>query len=444
MSAAYASNDVVSAMVPEPDGAPRLLPLDVLRGVAILAILFMNMDGMGAAMEGFFLGDPRLLGWTELDRIVWWTRQLFAEGTARCLLELLFGAGMVILTDRAAATLPGGRVLRDYAWRNVVLLLFGLAHVFLLLWPGDILHTYALAALATMGLRRLRPRLLLTLGLALATLQLVGGVADALVADRQRAAVDAAGTHAVPTAAERSLIAADDRDRAARARDRADALARIAAEDRARSGSAVGWVRSLWGSFLHMQSLWLEPFFVGEAASVMLVGAALFRWGVLQGGRSAWFYLGLTVAGYGLGLPLRAWAAYALTRFHDAPSLAPAFGEWARILVALGHLGLVMLLLRTGLGARALRPFAAAGRTALTIYIAQTLTCLWVLYPPWGFAFYGRQGWVGLMTTALLVDAGLLAAAVWWTRRSAIGPVEWAWRSIVAGRRLPMRLPRAP
>lgn len=428
-----------TAPSPEPDGAPRLLQLDILRGIAILGILPMNMDGMGAAMNGFFLSDPRRLGWTGLDQLIWWTRQLLAEGTARCLLEMLFGAGMVILTERAATRLPESQVPRDYAWRNVVLFLFGLAHVFLLLWPGDILHTYALAALICMGLRHLRPRLLLTLGLSLATLQLAGGALDATVAARQRAAIAELRTHPAPTPADRQAIASDDREREDHVRDRADALARIAAEDRARTGSARSWVASLWGSFLYVESLGLEPFFVLEAASVMLVGAALFKLGVLQGALGRRFYLGLIVTGYSLGLSLRAWAAHALTRFDDAPSLAPAFAEWARLLVTLGHLGLVTLLLGTAVGARVLRLFAAAGRTALTTYLLQTLICLWVIYPPWGLGLYGRQDWAGLMTTALLVDAALLALAVWWVRRFAIAPVEWAWRSLVAGRRLPFR-----
>ena len=46
----------------EPDGAPRLAVLDILRGIAILGILFMNINDMGASMEGSGY-DARLLGW---------------------------------------------------------------------------------------------------------------------------------------------------------------------------------------------------------------------------------------------------------------------------------------------------------------------------------------------------------------------------------------------
>ena len=174
----------------EPDGAPRMALLDILRGIAILGILFMNIEAMGGPFNALFLGDPRPLGWTATDQIAWWLKEIVAQGTARCLLEMLFGAGMVILTDRAATRMGEWRLLRDYVWRSIVLTLFGLAHVFVLLWPGDILHTYGLAAIVVVGLRRLRPRLLLTIGLAMATMQLVdqGSATIASTMERQHVA----------------------------------------------------------------------------------------------------------------------------------------------------------------------------------------------------------------------------------------------------------------
>lgn len=424
----------------EPDGAARLPVLDILRGLAILGILFMNMEGMGGAMNAFFVPDPRRLGWGAADQVVWWTKQLVAEGTARCLLELLFGAGMVILTDRAAMRMGEAAVLRGYAWRNLVLFGFGLAHVFLLLWPGDILHTYAIAALVCMGLRRSRLRLLITLGLTLATVQLAGGVADIAAARMERATAAELARRPSLTSTERQTLTEYARARHDRAQARATAVAAIATEDAARTRDARGWVSGLWTSFIGMERQGYEIAFVWEAASTMLIGAALFRLGILQGGRSRRFYVTMTVVGYAVGLSLRGWAAWALTRFDDGLSVAPAFGEYARLLVTLGHVGLVQLLMTSSAGARVLRPFGAAGRTALTLYGLQTIVTMWLLYPPWGLALYGHQGWAALMLTALAIDAVLLVLAVWWVRHFAIAPVEWAWRSIVAGRRLPFGL----
>ena len=443
-----------------PDGAPRIASLDILRGIAILGILFMNINDMGASLLASS-EDIRHLGWTAADRFAWLLRAIFADGTARGLLELLFGAGMVILTERGtAATATTDRwprwwqaalhhvlgpwpVLRDYYRRNLVLFGFGMVHVFVLLWPGDILHTYALAALVAFLLRRLEPKLLLGLGLTLAVLQIYEGGYDYVVlsaarteANRLEQVAAAGGTLAVDQA---DLMAQAREDRERLADDRAERAEQIALEDKRRTGTFRTWAQAQWAGSLFRQREGTEAFALKEAIATMLIGAALYQWGVIQGLRSRLFYWLLLAGGYGFGLTSRAVGALTQLRFDDAPSILWALSEPARLATTGGHIALIQLLLTSPVGARLLRPFSAAGRTALSIYVAQTLICLWLLYPPFALAWYGKQGWLALMITALAIDAALLLGANWYVRRYRIAPVEWAWRSLTAGRPLPFR-----
>lgn len=412
---------------------PRIAVLDILRGVAILGILFMNVSDMGQSIHASF-NDVRHLGWTPADRVAWWVRQIVADGTARCLLELLFGAGMVILTDRAARVMDERAVIRGYQARNWILFGFGLVHVFVLLWPGDILHSYAIAAIVAVWFRRWRPRWLIAMGLCAAVAQLGIGVASYAAVEREQALVVARDAGRAMTARERAVVARPERQ----ARDQ---RATIAREDAARSGTARTWAAAAWGYFLEVQRDGTEFSIVWEALSVMLIGTASFRLGILQGARSRRFYVALAIAGYAIGLPLRAIGAYETTRFDDAPQTIWATYEIARIATTMGHVALINLIVATARGAKALRPFAAAGRVALTIYVAQTIVGLWILFPPFGFALYGRFGWAPLMGIALAIDAVLLAGAMLYVRQFAIGPVEWAWRSLVETRLLPWRTP---
>lgn len=366
---------------------------------------------------------------------------MLANGTARCLLEMLFGVGMVILTDRAATRMGGWHVLRAYAFRNLVLFGFGVVHVLVLLWPGDILHTYGIAALIAVLFRRAKPRLMFAVGLSLAVAQLVlAPIIVHTVRSRQEAgAALAVRAHdGLPmVAAERKQLA-DWRERQAE-RTKADTEQRtaIAQENRARTGTALTWAQAAWHSIANFEKNLAELFAIWESAATMLIGAALYRWGVIQGSRSRRFYAVAVVLGYAFGFAARAALGTAVLRFDHQPTYAFMFNEFSRLATTLAHLSLVNLLLTTALGARLLRPFIAAGRTALSIYIAQTLVCLWVLYPPWGLQLYGRGGWAVLMETAVAVDSALLLGANLWVRHFAIAPVEWAWRSILAGRRLP-------
>ncbi len=440
----------------EPDGAPRIASLDILRGIAILGILFMNINEMGASRNASFR-DIRHIGWTTADQVAWWLRAVFADGTARCLLEMLFGVGMVILTDRAAAAIGQAEprhwsahardalfgpwpVMRGYYWRNLVLFAFGLVHVFILLWPGDILHSYGLAALIAFLFRRLEPKMLLALGLSGALFQLGAGGYDYLTAAPERAEaarLEAARAHGgVLTPAQTEQVEALQDLRKRRVERDADIAREVAAEDTARIGTLHTWAGAQWRAILGFGD---ELLVLWEAASVMLTGAALFKWGVIQGRRSRRFYLIQLLAGYAIRLSSRPDGALAETQFNYTPSVMWAMYEAARIATTLGHIALIQLLLTTAAGTRLLRPFEAAGRTALSIYIGQTLICLWLLYPPFALGLYGKQGWMALMLTALAIDAVLLLAANGYVRHYRIGPVEWAWRSLIAWRRLPVR-----
>jgi uncharacterized protein len=184
--------------------------------------------------------------------------------------------------------------------------------------------------------------------------------------------------------------------------------------------------------------------------AVILLGAALFKSGILQGARAPRFYARMAIGWYALAVPVRAVSTYVAGRVDDTVTIMWAFNEWARIAMTLGHVGLILFLLTTLRGRALLHPLAAAGRTALSIYLLQTVICLWVLYPTWGLGLFGRQGWAGMMLTAAAVDALLLALAVWWVKRFDTAPAEWAWRSLAAGRALPfgrkpmVRVPDAP
>ena len=76
----------------------RINSLDVIRGIALLGILLMNINGMGLP---FAYSDPTIAGGSEgLNLQVWIANNMFFEGTMRGLFTMLFGAGAILLTSR--------------------------------------------------------------------------------------------------------------------------------------------------------------------------------------------------------------------------------------------------------------------------------------------------------------------------------------------------------
>ncbi|MCC5862041.1 MAG: hypothetical protein JJT93_09055, partial [Gammaproteobacteria bacterium] len=131
-----------STSTPFGPAADRLLHLDVLRGFALLGILFVNFEWFTRPLQAIVFGaEPGLEG---VDRVVNFTIKTLAEGKFYALFSMLFGAGFALMASRALAHDTAFRGL--YFRRLLLLALFGVAHL-LLIWAGDILLVYALCGM---------------------------------------------------------------------------------------------------------------------------------------------------------------------------------------------------------------------------------------------------------------------------------------------------------
>lgn len=361
-------------VVPVPAASrARLDVLDVLRGFAILGIFLINLPSMGSTGGGIETTSS-----SAVDVIAQTFTDLFFEGTQRGILQMLFGAGMILLTTKAM--LPDGPVsIADtYLRRNMWLVLFGLLHIFVVRWGYDILHVYGLAALFLFTFRKLSAPTALALGLSIAiTVQLIGG-----------------GIHG-------------------------SELPKNTTNNPTEVDAIQMWYDSVKGL-----GLWST---VAEAFGTMLIGVALFKWGIIQGLRSCRFYLALMILGYSIGLILRISALENLSQ----PAMGPNPSELGRLFMTIGHIGLINMLWQNQIGARLLAPFMATGRTAFTLYVMQSVIGIWLLWASWGPLTQLRFGAAGILVTAVLVLALQVVLANLWLRKFDGGPLEMLWRRLV-------------
>jgi uncharacterized protein len=181
---------------------------------------------------------------------------------------------------------------------------------------------------------------------------------------------------------------------------------------------------------------------IWRVGALMLLGMALMKLDVLSGERSTRFYKSLTLVGYGVGLPLAITSAVLLEANEFDPLFVARYGGipnyFGSVLVALGHIGVVMLVLKSGALKGLSDRFAAVGRMALSNYLAHSLVMTSLFYG-YGLGLYAevprfpQQGFVlALIGLQLLVSA-------WWLERFRFGPAEWLWRSLTYLQRQPMR-----
>jgi uncharacterized protein len=394
----------------------RVHSLDVLRGFALLGILVMNIQSFSMISAAYM--NPAAYGdLTGANRWVWILSHVLTDQKMYGIFSMLFGAGILLMTGRAEASrgTSAGLHYRRMAW----LLLFGLLHAHLF-WYGDILYPYALCGMIVYLFRRRSPRTLLIL----AGVFFAIGSAIYLVTGWS---MQFWSPEAVTAFAQDSWLPTAEKVQAELAAYRGGWLQQVPA----RSEEAI-----------FMQTLIFLVAIVWKTVGNMLLGMALFKFGVLSAMRSRAFYTRLAVAGFLVGLPMVSFGVW--HNFAAGWDVRYSFfsgsqyNYWGAIVVDMGWIGLWMLVCASSGFAWLKGSLGAVGRTAFSNYILQTLIATTLFYGH-GFGLFGSVNRVGQILICVAIWAVQLGIAPIWMRHFEYGPLEWVWRSLTYWRKMPMR-----
>ncbi len=140
----------------------RIQSMDVMRGVAVLGILLMNIPGF-STHEFFLFWHDALKGEATANGIIFKTSMILFDGKMRGLFTLLFGAGLMLFIENKND--DSLQVADLYFKRMTWLLFFGLVDAYVLLWGGDVLYEYAMCGIFAFAFRTMKPRNLLFMSL---------------------------------------------------------------------------------------------------------------------------------------------------------------------------------------------------------------------------------------------------------------------------------------
>jgi uncharacterized protein len=428
-----------SPMRPGPVSAnERIAGLDTLRGVAVLGILFMNIYGFAMPFSAY--SNPLMMGGTEPHNLgTWFVTHFLFDQKFMSIFSMLFGAGAVLMSGRAASR--GVEFGPIYYRRMFWLLLLGALHGYLL-WFGDILFAYAAIGMLVFPLRNARPQTMIIVACLMLPVALLLSYGNASYLEKTRADVAE-----IERLQEQGETLSDEQ--LEKLEDWPDTRAFLAPteEDVQRDvdaylGDYLGIVTFRAKDVAFIQLVGIPYFGIWRIGGLMLLGMALMRLSVFSGGRSADFYQRLMLAGYSLGLPLTIFSGLDLYAHQFDTVYAFRYGNIANyfgsLFVAFGHVGLILLVVKTGFVPRLMRRFAAVGRMALTNYLLHSLI-LTSLFYGYGLGFYGQVPRFAQMGFVVAVIALQLYLSPWWLARFRFGPFEWLWRSLTYWQLQPMR-----
>jgi uncharacterized protein len=402
----------------------RYQSIDAVRGFAVLGILLMNIVGMG--LPTFAYVSPAYWGGhTGADLWAWAINYVLSDGKFRGLFTMLFGASMLLITDRAEGRNPGPAAThyRRVWWLFVI----GMLHAYFLFF-GDILVTYALAGALVFPLRKLGPKTLIGIGVAVLLALLGKDLFEVIYIKAVQTAV-AAGT-ATPgqtdiwTSAQLLLNAPRSMG------EQEIQLMRGGFLEALQSRAQASWI---------IQTQFMPTEEIPEAVGQMLIGAGLFRLGFFTLGWSSRAYARMVAVGYLVGVPVTAWLAWKTVQVDFEPVARRLFEVLTappRPFIALAHASLLMLIIRSGALKGLVSRLEAAGRMAFSNYLSTSIITSFV-FCGYGLGLYGQLHRAELYWVVLAVWAFILLWSKPWLARFHYGPFEWLWRSLVMGKPQP-------
>jgi uncharacterized protein len=391
-----------SPAIPPPLIRPRsdrYVCIDLLRGVAVLGILLMNIQSFGLPMMAYF-DRPSWTDGMTVDEAIQLAVTVLVSAKFISLFAILFGAGLVLQSERP------GRTAIHYR-RMGVLFGIGLIHG-LVFWYGDVLTSYALIGMLAFLFRGLSIRWLI--GIALSGVGLSIG------------AMAASGglLHLLPDADFVEF-------QASLATDEMTWAEEIAAyrggwlDQMSERGPAVAYVL---GSSL----LLYGPQLLG----LMALGMAMVKSGFLTGGWSDRAYLLVAGAGVSIGVIVAmielVWIVQTPGQYVVHQFFAMSLSLVSAPIQASGYAALILWVSRRWAPAAVV----ALGRCSLSGYLLSTLLCTTFFYGH-GLGYFAYLSLSQLMLVVVGVWVILLVAARLWLGRFRTGPMEWLWRRLSYG-----------
>jgi uncharacterized protein len=400
----------------------RIQHLDIIRGIALLGILLMNIQSF--AMPSSAYANPS--SWGEFSGINYWYwmfNHIFADGKFINIFSMLFGAGICLFAENADR--KGLNGLKLHYRRNIWLLLFGLVHAYFI-WHGDILYSYALCSFWVVLLRNASQK---TLWIIAMVLLIAGSGVNALLA---------IAVSTFPPDLYQELLQFWQ-----------PSAIQHELEIAAYTGSFNQQMQQRSMEALSMQTEVFFSYFIFRGTALMLIGMALFKSGFFSGlscddsslrcgnqlSRKSvtQFYTSVAIAGIGVGTLLTGLGAYYTNQsnfdFNYAISAGTEWNSWGSLASAIGYIALIVLAIEKRWLQSLLPRFAAVGQMAFSHYIAQSLIGTFIFYG-WGLSLFTQVE----RAAQFLIVAAIWGFQLWispmWLRRCHFGPLEWLWRCL--------------
>jgi len=385
----------------------RIETLDVLRGFALLGIILANI--VWFLYPAYMLGDFSFKNewtsfWNDADYTVKTILTMFVDGKFVMLFSMLFGFGMVIMQERAAAKLLNFWGI--YSRRLIALFIFGCIHAYFI-WFGDILTDYAILGLLLLLMHKLKPKAMLIISLTLYSLLLGSFTFGALSSDSTTTM-----TMSMSEESRQLMQVTIDAHQNGNIQELMDANLMERTFYTMRNGLYVLFLGNpLFYLFSNLPFLLMFLFGAAVAKKKWLHRFEEYRKGFFI----TWLLTLIFGGTFGWILPFLS-ENFSAVQYISSPLLT--------IFYAIS----LLFIYHTVKGKKVLQWLAFPGRMAFTNYIGQSIICTF-LFGPFAFGVYGKLHLTTAIIIAIVIFVFQVIFSKLWLSKFRFGPLEYVWRS---------------
>jgi len=389
----------------------RLVVLDVLRGFALVGILFANILSW-SGIKFMLIDDIRALGDFSTDVLFYNLLKYFVDTKFYTIFSILFGIGFSMQIIKYKDS-PGFIPL--YRRRLALLFVIGLLHA--MMWSGDILTLYALVGFVLVYFRNLETKNLLRFSIALLLVPVLTDIIYMFTFASDIESMPKIALKVYPDMFPTDVVA---------------------------GFQSTNFLTVFKTNFHNVIWRWYDFIPSGRPFKVLglfLLGSYLYSSGYFQETVSKiktlliWLVLGFGFTILSMNLSSSV-AAFSTTWSSVIYKLVHEIGQ---ISLALSYISLIAVLLKKFSNFFLWNVLKAYGRMSLTSYIGHSVLGIIVFYPIIGFSFFGKLSLENVYYIALAILLFQLTFSVLWFKWFKFGPIEWAWRCLTYKKMFPIR-----
>lgn len=401
----------------------RIPSLDFLRGIAILGILFINI-------ESFVYPNPWSswqYGYEEvIDHHTRFWIYFLTQGKFYTMFALLFGVGFTLFMERISQKTSGIIAMDIYTRRLLWLFIMGIIHAYFI-WDGDILYHYAICGLLLLPFRAIKSKNLVFVVLLLSSFMFLKSFENIL--KQQESYKDYTEALKIEnsnrTEENNKLIASWEKRYSIKTPN---------LSEKVEVPKATYW-QGIKDSYRHHNVHKGEFYYQSLILSsliVMIIGMIFFRTGIFIDYKVWKYYWAITVSVLITGVMINYMRYYHWTYEEHIPNIS----IWKALLFTFPKeiLGVAYVLLFNGIYQKHLKNvkykiLTKIGRTALSNYIFQSIVL--------GFLFYGYG--LGMYNSFSRFQLLIFIPSIWtiqitgtflWLKYHKKGPLEYVWKKL--------------